>query len=184
MRAQTTWITVLGTLLGCAGVVLAIVGFFGERSPILGIAGLALAVGATIGTVLLYRRSTRAGRAQFEAAISTDFAADDWGWYDGSGIAIDRRRRLILVGTPEGTQRIPFDQLGAVSYRQVRSSPALSGNSIISLILLPVAVSAVLHNARVAGLHLAVGGRSLRLAGVQPKDAERWQAQLASIRGG
>lgn len=182
MRIQTTWIVIFGTLIACAGFVIGIIGFFGEKNSTWGVIGAVIAVAAIVGTVVLYRRSASVGRPQFEAAIKADFAADDWGWYDGAGIAIDRTRRLVLLGTAEGTRRVPFDQIGGVTYHATRTSPTYGSNSILALITLPMAIAAMVHNANTAGMHVTVSGQPTRLAGIKPGDADRWQRHLAAVK--
>lgn len=182
MRIQTTWIVIAGTLIACGGFVLGIIGFFAEKNNSMGIIGAVIAIVAIIGTIVLYRRAASVGRPQFEAALKTDFAADDWGWFDGSGLAVDRTRRMFLLGTAEGTQRIPFDQIGGVTYHATKTGPAVGSNSILALILLPMVISAMVYNAKTAGMHVVINGRPTRIAGIKPKDADRWQSHLAAAR--
>jgi hypothetical protein len=184
MRIQTTWIVIVGTLIAGGGFVLAVIGFFAEKNTTMGITGAIITIAAIIGTILLYRRAASAGRPQFEQAIKTDFNADDWGWFDGSGLAVDRTRKLILLGTAQGTQRIPFAQIGSVTYHATKTGPAVGGNSILALILIPFIISAMVHNARKAGMHLVINGQPTRIAGMQPKDADRWQSHLAAAQAG
>lgn len=184
MRIQTTWVVVIGTLIAAGGFVLAIIGFFGEKNTTMGIAGAVITVAAIVATIVLYKRAKSVGRPQFEQALSNDFSPDDQGWFDGAGLAIDRRRRLVLIGTAEGTRRIPFDQIGPVTYHPIKMAPSFGSNSIMALILLPRAISAIVHNARKAGLVVTANGQATRIAGVQPKDADRWQAHLAGARTG
>jgi len=181
MSGQATWLVVGGTLLACVAAVVGIIGI-AEQNMVLGIAGIVAAIVVIIGIVVLYRRLGAAGKAAFEQAMRSDFAPMDAGWYHASGLAIDRSRRMLLVGTAAGVERVPFDSIGPVAFHRNRTGPAFGGNSLLTLILLPVAVSAMVHNATKAGLHVGVGGRSLRIIGIKPDDAARWQTALEEAR--
>lgn len=182
MTAKATWIVLAGTLLACAAIVVAIIGFAEKNTP-LGIAGAVATVAVVVGIVVLYRQLGNAGRSAFDLAASTDFNADDKGWYHGSGLAIDRHRKVLLVGTSEGVRRVPFDQISGVAYHANRTAPVAAGNSILALITLPMAISAMIHNASKAGLHVAASGQTARIVGIKPRDAERWEDHLRAARG-
>ena len=175
MRAQAVWIIFIGTVIAVAAAVVAIIGFV-ESNVTLGIIAV---VAAVVGTVLLYRRSGATGRPAFEQALSADFAAAQQGWFHASGLAIDPTRRLLLVGTESGATRIPLSDISSVVYHRTQNTPAYGGNSILALIMLPAVIGSMVHNASKAGLHVTAGGRSYRIIGIQPKDAEVWQGRLA-----
>ncbi|OJX50402.1 hypothetical protein [Devosia sp. 66-22] len=178
MRAQAVWIIFIGTVIAVAAAVVAIIGFV-ESNVTLGIIAVVAAVAAVVGTVLLYRRSGATGRPAFEQALSADFAAAQQGWFHASGLAIDPTRRLLLVGTESGATRIPLSDISSVVYHRTQNTPAYGGNSILALIMLPAVIGSMVHNASKAGLHVTAGGRSYRIIGIQPKDAEVWQGRLA-----
>lgn len=181
MSGQATWLVFVGTLLACAAAVLAIIGF-ADKNTMLGIAGIVATIVVIIGIVVLYRRLGAAGKAAFDEAMRSDFAPMESGWYHASGLAIDRSRRVLLVGTAQGVRRVPFNQIGSVAYYRNKTGPAVGGNSLLTLILLPMVISAMIHNSTKAGLHVGVGGQSLRIIGIKPADAERWQSQLEAAR--
>ncbi len=183
MSGKGTWILIAGTLLGCVAALVAIIGFV-EKNMGLGALGAGLVLAAIVGTVLLYRGAGKAGRPEFERALASDFTASESGWYHSSGIAIDHGRRMLLLGTARGTRRVGFDRLGPVTYQRTKTGPMVGGNSILALITVPMAISTMIHNATRAGLHVVADGSSVRIIGMQPRDAERWQARLEAARAG
>lgn len=146
--------------------------------------GIAVGIIAIIGTIYLYRRSAALGRPAFDAALASDFSATDSRWFHSTGLALDRQRRLLLIGTETGPSRVPLSEISSMDYQQTRTGPAFSGNSILTLILLPMAIGAMVHNASNAGLRIVAGGRSYRIVGIQPKDADRWLTQIEAARAG
>lgn len=178
MRAQSTWIVLIGTVLAAAGAVVAIIGFV-EKNQLLGTVATILAIGAIIGTIALYRRSGATGRAAFEQALRADFTAAQQNWFHASGLALDRSRQLLLVGTEDGAHRVPLGDISGVVYYRTQNTPAYGGNSLLALIMLPVVIGSIIHNASKAGLHVTANGRSYRIIGIQPRDAEMWQQHLA-----
>jgi hypothetical protein len=182
MRMQATWIVIVGTLVACAGFVAAVIGFFGERNMAIGVVGTIIAAVAIVGTVVLYRQSGATGRAAFEQALRADFAPSVHNWFHASGLALDTSRKLVLVGTDRGTHRVALADVSGVTYQPTRTGPAFGSNSVMALILLPVAIAAMVHNARAAGLFVATRGGTYRIVGVQPRDAEDWQTRLAAAR--
>lgn len=183
MRVLAFWSVMLAVLLGCIGFVFALVGFINGNNIGMGIFGTVLVVVPIAAAFWLTMRANAEGKAAFEAAIAAGFRADDRGWYEASGLAVDKAGGKVLLGEAKSVRTVPAAAVSEVSYVPLRFAPSY-GTGIMALIGVFGQIGAAMHNFSQAGLYVAAGGQRTRIIGVKQGDSEKWKALIEAARAG
>jgi len=173
-------VMVLALVVGVCGIVAMIAGI-AEENTTLAIIGGVIGVAGFAGFVVLIIADGKRGKAAFEAQRKDGFLSGPSGWYYGSGLAHDPQGQRLLVSANGATTVVPLAEITALDYTPERIGPVVSGNNPLALLMLPMQIAAVYHNAKRAGLFVGTPAGRLRIYGIKEHQAREWSDRLGHL---
>lgn len=181
MRVLAFWVIMLAVLLTVVGLIFALIGFINTANIGMAVFGILLIVVSLGGAIWLHRKASAEGRPAFDAAINSGFRADDKGWYEASGIAIDKTAGKVLLGEAKSVRTVRAASVSEISYVPLRFAPSY-GTGIMAVLGIFGQIGAAMHNFGQAGLYVAADGQRTRIIGIRQGDGEKWKALIEAAK--
>lgn len=179
----TLVLAIIGTMIGVALLAFAIV----EREPGLIFPALAIAI-LPWGLWAFVRAKARdQGRKAFEVELAGDFAGAEAQWFKGSGLALDRTSRRLVVGGRDGITVLALSEIASLRYVPPEpgsvGAAGMNNAGLLGVVLAILTIGSATAGHVGSGLFIATSEsnrKPLQVFGIPKKDAEAWIAKLTA----